>query len=184
MIPEIGVPFEPGISFLDLRERAAAACRTAEDLENMGLDLTLSDDDNEVAATLAAAYATDPEKTSKTVSTKNMNSMTPASLVLTSNILSEFGRLVVQDSIQLRHMVTNKLILESENPDARIRLRALELLGKISDVGLFTEKKEITHHHTSTEELRATLKDKLGRLINPDDTVEDAVYEVMDDTGG
>ena len=43
-------------------------------------------------------------------------------------------------SAHISGMVTNKLVLESENPDPRIRMRALELLGKISDVGLFSEK--------------------------------------------
>jgi hypothetical protein len=70
-------------------------------------------------------------------------------------------------------LVTNKLIEETENPDPRIRIRALELLGKISDVGLFAEKSEVTVTHQTTDDLKDTLREKLSRLVNPE--VEDAV---------
>jgi hypothetical protein len=61
-------------------------------------------------------------------------------------------------------MVTNKLIQETENPDPRIRLRALELLGKITDVGLFTERSEVTVTHQTSDDLRAKLREKLLKL--------------------
>jgi hypothetical protein len=52
-------------------------------------------------------------------------------------------------------------------------MRALELLGKVSDVGLFTERTEITVNNRSTVELENTLRDKLRRLMGAD-TAEDA----------
>jgi len=96
-----------------------------------------------------------------------MSTLTPASIVLTDKILTEFGRSVVENSMQIRHLVTNKLLLETENPDPRTRIRALELLGKISDVGLFAEKSEITVTHQSTDDLKAKLRTKLEKLVNP-----------------
>jgi hypothetical protein len=75
--------------------------------------------------------------------------------------------------------VTNKLIEETENPDPRVRIRALELLGKISDVGLFTEKTEVTITHRTTDELRESLRSKLAKLVNPADEAEDAI--IIDD---
>ena len=77
--------------------------------------------------------------------------------------------------MQLRHLVTNKLIIESENPDAKYRLRALELLGKISDVGLFTEKSEVTITHQTTDDIKDKLRAKLAKLVNPEPEVENAV---------
>ena len=106
--------------------------------------------------------------------------MTPASLVLTNNILQEFGQSVAENATQIRHLVTNKLLLESENPDAKIRIRALELLGKISDVGLFAEKSEVTVTHQSTDDLRANLRSKLEKLVNPPLEIENAVFEEED----
>jgi hypothetical protein len=65
-------------------------------------------------------------------------------------------------------------VLETENPDAKIRLRALELLGKVSDVGLFAEKSEVTITHQSSDDLRQKLRGKLEKLVNPEE-IEDAV---------
>ena len=80
----------------------------------------------------------------------------------------------MESAKQLRNLVTNKLILESENPDPRVRMRAIELLGKISDVGLFTEKSEVTITHQTTDDLKEKLRGKLARLVNPQPEVEDA----------
>jgi hypothetical protein len=44
-------------------------------------------------------------------------------------------------------------------------MKALELLGKISDVGLFTEKTEITMRHRPTEELEQLLRERLTKVI-------------------
>jgi hypothetical protein len=180
LVPDIGVPYEKNLRFMDLRDRAMAACATAKDLSAYGLNLDTTEEDNEIAAILAEAYAQDPEQASKDVTHTRAATLRPASLVLTGSILDEYGQRVVQNSLHIRHLVTNRLILESDNPDARVRLRALELLGKISDVGLFTEKKEITVTHQNTDDLRATLKDKLGRLIVTEQPAE-AEYTVVED---
>jgi hypothetical protein len=101
--------------------------------------------------------------------------LTPASLILTDSILQEFGRSVVESSVQIRHLVTNKLLLETDNPDPRVRIRALELLGKISDVGLFAEKSEVTITHQSTDDIKEKLRSKLAKLVNPPQEIEDAI---------
>jgi hypothetical protein len=176
--PETGIAVSSDIKDIDLAERAAAAFETALQLEEHGADLTPNAEDKDVAAKLALAYADNPEKTSRKATNKRMSSLTPASLVLTNGILQEFGQSVVESAIQVRHLVTNKLLLETENSDARIRIRALELLGKISDVGLFAEKSEITITHQSTDDLRAKLRGKLEKLVNPPDYDEkDVVFD-------
>ena len=165
--PEIGIPLSDNVPYMDLRIRAEAACNTAMLLSEHGLDITPNKEDKDVAAGLAVDYAENPEKTSKTLSITRAAKMTPASLILTSNILKEFGQSVAESATQIRHLVTNKLLLESENPDPRVRIRALELLGKISDVSLFAEKSEVTITHQSTDDLRAKLRQKLEKLVNP-----------------
>jgi len=173
--PEIGVPFSDEVPYEDLRDKAEAACNTALELSEYGLDVEPNKDDKDTAAKLAAAYAEDPEKTSKKATTKKISTLTPASIILTNNILQEFGHSVAENATQLRHLVTNKLLLESENDDPRIRIRALELLGKISDVGLFAEKTEVTVTHQSTDDLRNKLRSKLEKLVEPIEYAEDAV---------
>ena len=102
---------------------------------------------------------------------------------MANSILQEFGQSVVDSAVQIRHMVTNKLVLETDNPDPRVRIRALELLGKISDVGLFAEKSEVTITHQSTDDLRDKLRSKLAKLINPEEEDDGAIIidgEAMD----
>lgn len=175
IVPELGVPFSPEESYMDLKVRAEAACNTALELAEHGLDIEPTKEDKDVAAKLAVAYADDPEKTSKKASSKKVSTLTPASLILTNQILKEFGQSVVDSATQIRHLVTNKLLIESENADPRIRVRALELLGKISDVGLFSEKSEVTITHQSTDDLREKLRSKLEKLVNPVE-IEEAEY--------
>ena len=174
--PEIGVPLADDIPNVDLKERAEAACNTALKLAEHGLDLEPTVEDEDAAAKLALAYADNPEKTSKKVTAKKAATLTPASIVLTNNILQEFGHSVAESATQIRYLVTNKLLLESENADPRIRIRALELLGKISDVGLFAEKSEVTVTHQSTEDLRNKLRGKLEKLVQPVE-IEEVDYE-------
>jgi hypothetical protein len=173
--PEIGVPYSKDVPYTDLKERIEAACNTALQLSEHGLEVEPTSDDELVASTIAAAYAENPEKTTKTVTTKRAGKMTPASLIMTNSILQEFGSQVAENAVQIRHLVTNKLLLETENPDAKVRIRALELLGKISDVGLFAEKSEVTVTHQSTDDLRAKLRSKLEKLVNPPVEAEDAI---------
>ena len=118
--PEIGVPFSDKVPYIDLRARAEAACNTATLLAEHGLDVEPTKEDQDTAAKLALAYAEDPEKTSKKVNNKRAATLTPASLIITGNILKEFGHSVVESSVQIRHLVTNKLIDETMNPDARV----------------------------------------------------------------
>ena len=169
--PELNVPVKTSEPSADLKTRVEAAANTAKELGEHGIDLEPTKEDKDTAARLSVAYADDPEDVSKKVTEKKMSTLTPASLILTDNILKEFGRSVVESSVQIRHLVTNKLIEETENPDPRVRIRALELLGKISDVGLFAEKSEVTITHQSTDDLRERLRSKLTKLVNP---VEDA----------
>jgi hypothetical protein len=82
-----------------------------------------------------------------------------------AGLLQEYDHIVVKSAAQLRTYITNKLILDSDNPDPRIRLKALEMLGKISDVGLFTDKTEITMRHRPTEELEQLLRERLTRVV-------------------
>jgi hypothetical protein len=172
--PELSVPVSDDNPFTDLTVSAGAAANTALFLAEHGLDIEPTKEDKDTAAALATAYADSPETTSKKASAKRISKIRPASLILTDNILTEFGQSVVTNAVHIRHLVTNKLVLETENPDAKIRLRALELLGKVSDVGLFAEKSEVTITHQSSDDLRQRLRGKLEKLVNPEE-VEDAV---------
>lgn len=172
--PELGVPYSSDLPYIDLRKRVDAACNTIRKLEREGLQVDeLTREDEQAVSSMAVRYAGDPEKASNEVKNKQLAKTTPAALLATQNVLDQFGHAVVQSAVQIRHTVTNKLLQETENPDPKIRIRALELLGKISDVGLFSEKSEVTVTHKTTDELRESLRSKLSKLVKDD--IEDAV---------
>lgn len=169
---EMGVPIPPDEPYVDLRDRAEAACRAVALLEESGFEIPDSTlEDRDVAAKLTAAYAADPEKTSKAVNHVRASTMTPPALAHIRDYLDSFGQAVVSHAAEVRHLVTNRLLEESNNPDPRIRIRALELLGKISDVGLFSEKQEVTITHKTTDELRDRLRGKLQKLVKKSEIV-------------
>lgn len=109
----------------------------------------------------------------------------PGVVVHLAALLSEYDRTVVQSAAQLRTYVTNRLILETDNPDPRIRIKSLELLGKISDVGLFTDKTEITLRHRPTEELEQMLRERLTQVIDNEPILPPAPVrlDIQDITG-
>ena len=176
LTPESGVLLSRRAPKLDLKDRAAACAKTIELLTSHGMETAASEEDRDTAAALAVAYAQNPDSVSKKVTTQRNIPLTPAVLRETHKILDEFGRQVVDSALTVRHLVTNKLILETENPDARVRMKALELLGKMSDVGLFTEKSEVTITHQTTDDLKEKLRRKLQKLTEQkEEYIEDAV---------
>ncbi len=165
-MPELGIEITPDMAYVDLRERAEAACRSIELLQDYGLEIPAeTSEDKEIAGALTSAYAANPQATSQKANNVNTSALMPASLQNIRSYLDEYGRAVVNHAIEIRHAVTNRLIEESQNPDPRIRIRALELLGKVSDVGLFTDRTEVTITHQTTDELRLKLRAKLQRLV-------------------
>ena len=73
-----------------------------------------------------------------------------------------------EDIHQARNFITNRLVELAVCGDAKLEIKALELLGKHSDVGLFTERSEITVHHTTSEALENSIKERVKRLLNAD----------------
>jgi hypothetical protein len=49
--------------------------------------------------------------------------------------------------------------------DPRIEIKAAEMLGKISDVGLFSEKTEITVTYNNVSDLDEAIKDKIRKMM-------------------
>jgi len=103
-----------------------------------------------------------------------------ASLQYLDKMLSEYDHELINSAVRIREYTKNKLLVESDNPDGKIRIRALELLGKMKDVGLFTDRIEITHKTKTDEELEDELQKKLERYMGSA-LVVDNVDEMEDD---
>ena len=165
--PDLAIPFpEDNPVLANFIEKAQAACNSAELL---GLDTTPTEKDLAVAEQAVYKVAENENKNSKKLAKVQH---TPATYKSVKGILDEYSLRVVDNALQIRLLVTNKLILASESEDDRTKMRALELLGKITDVGLFTEKSEVTINNRSTKDLVDSVRAKIQRLMQPVD-IED-----------
>ena len=86
----------------------------------------------------------------------------------------------IEQAEQLRSMSISKIVKETDHPDARIRLKALEMLGKVTEVALFTDRISVKTEDISDEELDAKIKEKLSRYMGAVDVVE-AEFKEKDD---
>lgn len=83
----------------------------------------------------------------------------------------------VEQANELRSMAVTKIAKETEHPDARIRLKALELLGKVTEVALFTDRVEVKREELSDDELEKRIKAKLERYMGVADVVDAEITE-------
>jgi len=161
LTPDLEIPFidpnDQDFDKLTLRERAEVAVRTINILGSAGAEFEDDYEDRAVARDVIRGE----EKLDEKLLSKN-----PGAIAHVQRLLTEYEEQIVVEAARLRNYVTNKLILESDDNDARIRIRALELLGKISDVGLFTEKSEITYKTKSDEELDEELEKRIQSILS------------------
>lgn len=80
-------------------------------------------------------------------------------------IIAKYDSPVFADIVQARHFITSKLVELATCGDAKIEIKALELLGKHSDIGVFTERSEITINHKNSADLEAEIKERIKRLL-------------------
>jgi hypothetical protein len=78
----------------------------------------------------------------------------------------------VEQAEELRSMAVSHIVKEVQHPDARIRLKALEMLGKVTEVALFTDRVSIKNEEVTDEELDARIKEKLGKYMGVVDVVD------------
>jgi len=91
-----------------------------------------------------------------------------------AGMLSQYDWAFVEQAKEIRGYVVSQLLEETKNPDARIRLRALELTGKLTEVGSFMERVTVTKTDASSAELEERIRTRLARLLPPTREVQDA----------
>lgn len=77
-----------------------------------------------------------------------------------------YGKRLAMEMSDVRFAVTNKLMELANCGDPRYELKALELLGKHSDIALFSERSEITVNYKSSNDLEDAIKERVKRLLN------------------
>jgi hypothetical protein len=95
-----------------------------------------------------------------------------------NSLLTAYDKRIVDDPAQIRYYATNRLLELTDDPDVKIRIKALELLGKVADVGLFADRTEITIKDKTTRDLEKELEayfSKYVKEVEPVEEIEDAV---------
>jgi hypothetical protein len=169
LIPPIDqVPMDSDGMKLNDRDDIFASAATAEVLTKLGDEIPVTEEDQVRAQELFESARTPTQHEKKL----------PAVMMHLNAMLTQYDHAIIEDAQQVRTYVTNRLIEESNDDDPKIRMRALELLGKVSDVALFTERKEITVKHQSDEELEDLILGKLDRLMGePIDAVAEDISD-------
>ena len=142
-------------------ERMKIAGNTALLLKELGIDETVTPEE-EAQAKAMFDKLDETEKNSDPKPEEKVIKQVGVALKL-GGYISEYEKQVVADKIQVRTVVVNRLMEISQDEDNKTALKALELLGKASD--LFTERSEITITHKTSDELKAAIKERIAQLM-------------------
>lgn len=188
------VQFEPEITarngFVKLDDASsedvlAAQVDTERWLRSLGVstDEEIAQDQEKEAARQAFGMLTttadDLETKEKLVALK-----TPAAVRHLTGMLTAYDWEFVKQAKEIRGYTVAQLLEETKNPNANIRLKALGLLGKVTEVGLFTEKIEVKNTDLTEEEVEAKLKEKLAKfmgVVDADYTDVEEKLQITDD---
>jgi hypothetical protein len=143
------------------KDGIAIAANTADLIDQLGPGIDYDDNDLHKAADLING-------TNKPNTPKHVPSAAEAKAA--SVLVKQFDFQAFADIQQARTFITNKLVKMTDCGDPKIEIKALELLGKHSDIGLFTERSEITVHHSTSKGLEESIKERIKRLMNADIT--------------
>lgn len=167
-------PFTP-LNDLSVSQTLSAQAKTSEWLK------AFDDEDEEilseaqqekVADTFQALTRQDPRTKEKLLQLD-----LPEEIKSAVGMVTAYQWKFVEQAEELRSMSVAKIVKETEHPDARIRLKALELLGKVTEVALFTDRISVKSEDVSDEELDARIKEKLGKYMGVVDVVDADVIE-------
>lgn len=177
--PEITDPgnFTP-LNRAAVEDILSAQVKTADWLEDLGAkpsaELVLDaqqDAAREAFGALALATSHDtPEQKAALAQLK-----TPQAVRHLTGMLAAYDWEFIEQAKELRGYTVAQLVEMTQHHNPNIKLKALALLGKVTEVGLFTEKIEVKQAPASDAELDARIKEKLDKFMG--------VMEVLDISG-
>lgn len=150
----------------------AAQLNTADWLEKMGAPTT---DQAQAAAATAAAQQAFSALTTQTPEEQRkalMQLKTPPAVRHLTGMLTAYDWEFVEQAKELRGYAVSQILEETKHPDAKIRLKALDMLGRVTEVALFTERVEVKNNTLSDAEIEAKIKDKINRFMQVTDVID------------
>lgn len=193
MLLEHLIDFEPDVvdmaalqSVQDASEAEilAAQLTTTEWLERVGAP-NLTDTQRAVAKIDAqnafkAMTAPEESKVAKDVTSRLLTMKTPAAVRHLVGMLTAYDWEFVEQAKELRGYAVAKIVEETKNKDPRVRLRALDMLGKVTEIALFTERIEVKRTEISDHELDEKIKEKLARFTGVIDVESNEVSDAVE----
>jgi response regulator RpfG family c-di-GMP phosphodiesterase len=139
-------------------------------------DLELDDEEIETKADAEAARKSFASiVTGQSVATTQQalaNVKAPIAVQHLVGMLTAYDWAFVEQAKELRGYAVAQILKEVDHPDARIRLKALDMLGKVTEVALFTERVEVKKTQMTDTELETRIKEKLNRFMGVIDVVD------------
>ena len=159
----------------DYLDQVAIAANTADILEELGAPIEVDDKTLKKEKALIKSALKD----------KNADALrTYPAAMAASAFIKNYGHNLAHDVMEVRAALTNKLLEIANCGDTKFELRALELLGKHSDIGLFTDRSEITINYKSPEALETAIKERVKRLLKAEVIDMPVLSEDLDDELG
>ena len=162
--PEVGIPLPLDVTPEEIeqfRERAAAACATIQELLLEGEEVEVTDADSHEAHQIFAGQKS-----------LNVARTPPGAILKLEAMLSHYDHEFLGANRRIANYVTNRLLEETEDEDPKVRLKALELLGKRRGVNLFSDQLEVTVKQKQTQDLEAELASLLGKYMGDAEVIE------------
>ena len=151
-----GTEEEKPSTFMD---EVSITAMTAELLDQLGAPLEVDNED----------FKRETALIDQALKKKDVSALrTPVAATAARAFLAEYGRNMALDAVEVRTALTNKLLEIANCGETKYELKALELLGKHSDIGLFTERTEININYNNPESLENAIKERVKRLLNAD----------------
>lgn len=155
----------------DIAARVDAFFNTAAFIQEAGGDVVVDDEARKESREIFSGSESAPEKPSSSAVALHLKAL-----------VNEYDHQVLESNIQARQYIVNRL-LDLSDPRNETKpmeqLRALELLGKVSEIGLFTERVEVNINTKSTAELEEDLVKTLTKYMGGAQIVEDKTDNVL-----
>jgi hypothetical protein len=169
--PEVVNPDE----FIPLEDLSPAQTLSAQNKTSNWLKELTSEDDEildqakqeKTVAAFNALVANDPSAKKRLLELD-----IPEEIKSAVGMITAYQWQFVEQAEEIRSMSVAKIVKETDHPDARIRLKALELLGKVTEVALFTDRVQVKSEEVSDEELEKRIKAKISRYMGAVDVVD------------
>jgi hypothetical protein len=141
-------------------EELAVVANTQDLLDQLGPPPEITQEDAVKTASLL----------DKAVKTQDKSALSsPPVAFAAREFLRVYSSRIAAEMSDVRAALTNKLLELANCGDPRFELKALELLGKHSDIALFTERSEVTVTYKNSNDLEDAIKERVKRLLNAKD---------------